>query len=67
VSKQATHHIHNLQVLERPPGKVNGSVMVRCEVLWNLEIWQRVDFVTDRESVEQRGYSFGRSSLRTSA
>jgi hypothetical protein len=58
VSKQAAHHVHNLQVLEGPSGKLKGSVMVCCEALRNLEMWQRVDFLIDRESVEQSAHSF---------
>jgi hypothetical protein len=51
VSKRAVHHLHNLRVLEGPPGKLKGSVMVCCETHPNLQMWQRVDFVTDCKSL----------------
>ena len=45
--KQAGHHLHDLRALEGPPGKLKGSVMVCCEAYPNLQMWQRVEFVTD--------------------
>ncbi len=42
-----TAHLHNLRVLEGPPGKMKGSVMVCCEAHPNLQMWQRVEFATD--------------------
>lgn len=53
MSEQASHYIHNLRVLEGPPGTLKGSAMVCCKALRNLEIWQRVDFVTDCQSAER--------------
>jgi hypothetical protein len=53
VSKQAGHHLHHLRVLEGPPGKLKGSVMVCCETHQNLQMWQRVDFLTDCKSLGQ--------------
>jgi hypothetical protein len=57
VSKQTNHRVEKLWIVEGPPGKLKGSAMVRCEALWKLEIWQRVDFLTDREN-------FGRGLYR---
>ena len=51
MSKQAAHHLHNPRMLEGPPGKLKGSVMVCCEAHGNLQMWQRVDFVTDCKSL----------------
>lgn len=59
MSEQAGHHLHNFRVLEGPPGKLKGSVMVCCEAYRELQMWQRVDFLIGRESVEQSTYSFG--------
>ncbi len=47
MSKRTAHHLHNFRVLEGPPGMLKGSVMVCCEAYQNLQVWQRVDFVTD--------------------
>ena len=60
MSEQAGHYLHNFRfrVLEGAPGKIKGSVMVCCEAYRNLQMWQRVDFLIDRESVEQSAYSF---------
>jgi len=44
VSKRAAHHLHDLRVLEGPPGNLKGSVMVCCEAYPNLQVWQRLDF-----------------------
>jgi hypothetical protein len=58
VSEQAGHHLHNFRVLGGPPGKLKGSVMVCCQAYWELQMWQRVDILIDRESVEQSTYRF---------
>jgi len=58
MSKQTNHRVENLRVLERPPGKLKGRVMVCCEAFRGLEIWQRTDFLIDRKSVEHSAYSF---------
>jgi hypothetical protein len=51
VSRQAGHHLHNLRVLEGTPLELKENVMVCCEAHRNLAVWQRVDFLVDRESV----------------
>jgi hypothetical protein len=48
VSMQAGHHPHNLRVLEGPPGKLKGSVMVCREALRNLVHDQATFSATDR-------------------
>ena len=58
MSEHAGHHLHNFRVLEGSPGKLKGSVMVCCEAYRKLQMWQRLDFLIDRESVEQSAYSF---------
>jgi hypothetical protein len=58
VSEHAGHHLHNFRVLEGSLSKLKGSVMVCCEAYRNLQMWQRLDFLIDRESVEQSAYSF---------
>jgi hypothetical protein len=51
VSKRAAHHLHDLRVLEGPPGNLKGSVMVCCEAYPNLQVWQRLDFLINRRSL----------------
>ena len=58
MSKQTNHRVENLRVLEGPPGKLKGRVMVCCEAIRGLEIWQRTDFLIDHKSVEHGAYSF---------
>jgi hypothetical protein len=35
-------------VLEAPPGRLKRSVIMRCEALWSVDIWQCVNFDTAR-------------------
>ena len=51
MSKRAVHHLHDLRVLEGPPGKLKGNVMVCCETHRDLQMWQRVDLVIDCKSL----------------
>jgi hypothetical protein len=57
LNKQGAHCVKILCMLEEePPSNLKWRAMVCCGALPNLEIWQRVDFVSDRESVERGVY-----------
>ena len=51
MSRRTVHHLHDLRVLEGPPGNLKGSVMVCCETHRDLQMWQRVDLVIDCKSL----------------